>query len=199
MEASIVANGTVRSGVWLRKNLKGVIIAADGGANTCLRHRIIPDYVIGDFDSVKKRTLAAFKRSATIVHTPEQSTTDLEKALRLAETLGAKRILVFGAIGTELDHMMANVFALTARSAIVDETHDIRIIEKRFAFSGKPNDIVSVIALTAVRGLTYTGLKWPVAGLSVPAGWVGIRNRLVGRKGSVSLRSGRIALIRFSA
>ncbi|MEZ4823951.1 MAG: hypothetical protein R2942_16725 [Ignavibacteria bacterium] len=38
------------------------IIAADGGADYLKTENIIPDLIIGDLDSVKKRTLAFFQK-----------------------------------------------------------------------------------------------------------------------------------------
>ena len=196
MEASIVANDTVKSGAWLRKNLRGTIIAADGGADICRRYRIVPDYVIGDFDSVKKSTLAFLRHSTKILRMPDQDRTDLQKALQLATELGIERIFVFGAIGSELDHTFANILSLDRRCVMRDETHDIVVVEDRLAMNGKPGDLVSVIALSPVRGLTYRGLTWKVSDRSVHAGWIGVRNRLARNKARVSLRSGKVAVIR---
>jgi thiamine pyrophosphokinase len=198
VEASIIANGTVKSGAWLRRNIIGIVIAADGGANTCLRNRIVPDYVIGDFDSVKKSTLASLKRSAKVLHEPDQNKTDLQKALALARRIGAGRVFVFGAIGSELDHTLANIFTLDARCVMKDEHHEIRVVERRLDLAGKRGDLVSVIALTSVRGLSYAGLTWSVSNRSVPAGWIGIRNRFAGKKARITLTKGKIAVIRLN-
>lgn len=196
MEASIIANGTVKSGAWLRKNIVGVVIAADGGADTCRKHHIAPDYVIGDFDSVKKSTLASLKGRARIILSPDQKTTDFQKALALASSLGAKRVFVFGAIGSELDHTLANILALDTRCTMKDETHDIVLVEKRHDMSGKPGDLVSVIALAPVRGLSYSGLQWKISNRSVPAGWIGVRNRFIAKRARITLRKGKVAVIR---
>lgn len=196
MEVSIIANGTVKNGTWLRKNLVGIVIAADGGANTCLKHGITPDYVIGDFDSVKKTTLARFKKTSVIMKVPDQDRTDLQKALTLAHKLAATRISVFGAIGTEFDHTLGNILSLDTKCVLRDETHDIRIVEKRAMISGKRGDIVSVVALTSVRGLSYSGLKWQAPKRALPVGWLGVRNRLARKRARIRLTKGKVAIIR---
>lgn len=195
MEASIIANGTVKSGAWLRKNLRGTIIAADGGANTCLKHRITPDYVIGDFDSIRKSTLTRLKKTSRIIRAPDQNKTDLQKALALAHKLKAERVFVFGAIGTELDHTLGNLLSLDTHCVMRDETHDIHIVEKNLKLQGKPGELVSVIALSLVRGLSYTGLKWQAPKRILPPGWLGTRNRFTGTKASIRLTSGKVAVL----
>ncbi|MDO8480539.1 MAG: thiamine diphosphokinase [Nanoarchaeota archaeon] len=196
MIASIIANGTVNDGTWLKRHLKGVIIAADGGANTCRKQGIVPDYIVGDFDSAKPETLEFFKKKSTILQDSDQNSTDLQKALKLAAKLKATNILVFGAIGNNLDHTMSNVLSLNTKCAMLDERHEIYVVEKKIAVSGKPGDIVSIIALTDVAGMTYAGLHWPVKHLNVPAGWNGSRNRLEKKKAVITLKRGKIAVMK---
>ncbi|MCK4708359.1 MAG: thiamine pyrophosphokinase, partial [Gammaproteobacteria bacterium] len=64
------------------------IIAADGGANKCYDIDIVPDYIIGDFDSISSEALDFFEDKNThIIHAPSQSTLDFQEAIWLAETI----------------------------------------------------------------------------------------------------------------
>lgn len=195
MNASIIANGEVKNGAWLRKNISGIVIAADGGAHICRKFGITPKYIIGDFDSIQKSTLTFFEKKSIILHVPDQHTTDLQKALVLAKKLKAKRIFVFGALGKNIDHTMANILSLYENCIIRDETHEVWVVTKKASITGKPGDCVSIIALTNVTGLSYTGLKWKLSNASVPPGWIGVRNQLLGKRGGVRLKTGKLALI----
>ena len=56
------------------------------------------------------------------------------------------------------------------------------------------NTLVSVIALTKVKGLNYKGLKWIVKKLDVKQNWLGTRNKSTGPI-EISLRDGQILVI----
>jgi thiamine pyrophosphokinase len=70
-----------------------VRVAVDGGAN-CWFHFlqgsecVVPDLVVGDFDSVKQDVLSYFRsKGAEVIQTPDQDETDFTKALRQIESL----------------------------------------------------------------------------------------------------------------
>ena len=57
------------------------VIAADGGANTCLRYGVKPAAVIGDLDSIDE--YSKFQIEQDLVHfISDQDDTDFEKALK---------------------------------------------------------------------------------------------------------------------
>lgn len=197
MEISIVANGEVKNGQWLRENIRGTVIAADGGANLCKEHGVIPQFIVGDLDSVHRETLDFFKDSE-VVRLEDQNKTDLEKALAYAKEMGAGTIYVFGALGGSVDHTMANILSLSPQSIIRDESHDVHVVENELQITGDREDVVSVIALSSVSGLSYEGLKWSAPEM-VNAGWIGARNRLKSTSATIRLKKGRIAVIKSSS
>jgi len=196
MNVSIIANGEVKNGVWLKSQIQGTVIAVDGGAAVCKKYRINPSYIIGDFDSVSKKTLAFFKKSSKIICNPDQHKTDLTKAIELSKKLNADHVFVFGALGNNLDHTISNMLSLDSHCVIKDEVHDVLVSNKTIEIIGKPEDIVSVVALTNVSGLLYNGLKWKAPRTSVSAGWIGVRNRLTKRKATITLKRGKLIVIK---
>ena len=56
MKICIVLNGTLSNSEAFQHQIKQFdnVIAADGGANKCFEFGIVPDYIIGDFDSATK-------------------------------------------------------------------------------------------------------------------------------------------------
>ena len=90
MKICIVLNGTLSNSEAFQHQIKQFdnVIAADGGANKCFEFGIIPDYIIGDFDSVSSEVLDFFSNKSTqIVDAPSQSTVDFQEAIWLAESI----------------------------------------------------------------------------------------------------------------
>ncbi len=201
----ILVNGTVDS-PQLHKNIlsqSDVIICADGGANHAKRLDVIPDYVIGDMDSVEPKLLQQLQENQTtqVIIDEDQNKTDFELAIELAISLNPESIIILGAIGDNMDHTLANILSLKnipahIQASIVDANNAINLVTDEIEINGKQDEIVSVIALTEITGLTYNGLKWPMTNADVPFGWLGIRNRMLGDKASISLTSGIIAVIK---
>ena len=84
------------------------LVAADGGANMALAEGVMPDLVIGDFDSVSDATLAAIP-AARQIRVAEQATTDFEKCLLRVR---APFVLGLGFLGPRVDHTLAVFNAL---------------------------------------------------------------------------------------
>ena len=184
-----------------------VIIAADGGARHCLRLGIIPDVVIGDFDSLDDAELAALEKAGSqfIRHPARKDYTDLELALRYAQEQGAREILVLGALGARWDQSLANlllpaigIFA-AANITLVDGLQEIHLVRpgKGLEIQGSPGDTVSLIPLGGKPlGITSRGLEYPLHNESLEFGGTrGISNVLLSETASVTLREGLLLCV----
>lgn len=193
----IIASGNVNTvkPEWLEG--ADLIIAADGGANHCIRLGIKPDVVIGDLDSATEENIVKLSDSEIIKDT-NQNKTDLQLAIELALRRGATSFLILGAIGTRLDHTLANLFTLATleNAEIRDEHNDVWFVTEGITILGKPNETVSVIALEETTGLTYHGLKWDVQNETVPFGWVGTSNVMTGDEAKISIKSGKLFVMK---
>ena len=90
MKICIVLNGTLSNSDTFQQQIRQFdnIIAADGGANKCYEFGIVPEFIIGDFDSVRNEVLDYFRNQNTqIVDAPSQSTVDFQEAIWLAESV----------------------------------------------------------------------------------------------------------------
>ena len=97
---------------WIKDNNFDCMLASDSGMEFFRRTGIVPDAIIGDFDSVNADTLDFFKKKNDIEWTklnPMKDDTDTEAAIRLAIEKGAQRITLLGATGSRIDHMLANI------------------------------------------------------------------------------------------
>jgi len=159
-----------------------VAVAADGGADRLLRHEVMPEAVIGDFDSLSKAARARIPSSRQHPFA-EQLTTDFDKALR---SISAPFVLALGFAGARLDHGLAAFNTLVARA----DRRCILIGPKDIAFAAPahlaldlaPGEPLSLFPMARVSGQS-TGLEWPIDGLDfAPDGMIGTSNRVVARR-----------------
>jgi len=205
MKILIIANGTIKD-LDFHKNLvnkSDLVVCADGGLNHCENLEIVPDYLIGDFDSVEENLLQKYKdnEKTKVIFDPDQDKTDLELAIELCHTLDPVEINIIGAIGSRMDHTLGNILCLDKinkkiKAKIINENNVIELIYDVCELEGQKDDIVSIIPLNLVSGLTYSGLKWGVEDKQVDLGWLGICNKLTSNKGSVKLNSGKVLIIK---
>jgi len=180
-----------------------LVIAADGGANSCVRLGRVPDFLIGDLDSVKPKILDKLKRNkqTEIIFDPDQNKTDLELAIKILNKMKPKEVIILGVLGNRFDHTLANMITLDKinkkiKFKIIAPDHEIYFVTDKIIITGKPKEIISVVPLTKVTGLTYKGLKWGLENAEFDWGWIGVRNQLVGEKAKITLTSGKILIIK---
>ncbi len=153
------------------------VVAADGGADHCLRHGVMPRAVIGDFDSISPAVRAAID-PARLHPIPEQDSTDFDKALR---SIAAPFVLALGFVGARVDHGLAVFSALVRhadRACIVIGPRDVIFhAPAQMRLHMRMGDRVSLFPMAPVTGRS-TGLYWPIDGIAfAPAGPVGTSNR----------------------
>ncbi len=100
MHFVIFTGGTLQKGRAVENSLKNFdkIIAVDSGASHCTQLKLIPDFVVGDFDSVDKRILKNFeqKGSKILKFSQEKDATDTEIGIQTAIEHGATKVSVLG-------------------------------------------------------------------------------------------------------
>jgi thiamine pyrophosphokinase len=173
-------------------------ICADGGANRAFAAGIIPDYIVGDLDSMTDETRRAFS-SAQIVHRPSQYETDLEKTLNFAVELGVTRALLVGVTGFRLDHQLVNLnIAEKFCDRLEIETHDDHgvgqfIHEKEIIFEAPIGEQISLISFRRAEGIDTDGLKYPLHDEALE--WAvrdGLSNEVVASPVRISVKRGTL-------
>jgi len=180
-----------------------ILICADGGANLAKKLELIPNYIIGDLDSIKKSVYRYYKDlgKTEIIEDTNQDKTDLELAISLAETLNPSELKIFGAVGDRIDHTLANIYCLDKinpeiKSTIFNGKTTIELIKQDKDIIGNKKDILSVIPISDVHNLNYDGLKWNVKNLNTKSGWFGLSNKFEKNKANISFSKGKILVIR---
>ena len=107
---SIVLNGQMPDDHVLVNQIidSGFIIAVDGSANKLIDLGIIPDVIIGDFDSLQAKRI----KNVKLIETPDQNKTDFRKTLDWCIEKNILNISIFGISGKSDDHFLANYYTL---------------------------------------------------------------------------------------
>ena len=103
------------AGSFLKKSKYEKVIAVDGGLEAAKELGIIPDVIVGDFDTVRPEILSYYRKMEHIiweVHQPEKDDTDTELAIKRALAMNCSHITLLGATGGRLDHMVGNIHLL---------------------------------------------------------------------------------------
>ncbi len=147
------------------------LICADGGGNCLYKHNIIPDYLLGDFDSIDKDILDFFIAKHCIVETypKEKNYTDSEICFNKAIELSVTEITMLGFTGSRLDHMLGNLGLLNKcltrgiKGVIRDNNNKIFITNQNSIIKREVNKFFSLQAYSdIVENLTIIGAKYPL-------------------------------------
>lgn len=189
MKYLVVANGTPPSFSLFSSlvALCQIVVAVDGGLSTCHQLGIMPDIIIGDFDSVQQDLLDSY--SCKKIHALDQQKCDLEKALEYAFKHSASSVTVLGALGRRLDHTLTNICLLCRYPDKVKfETDDetCMSISSSYTLSCFPGQTISLIPLGTVTKIITQGFKWELNGADLSKNFVGISN--IAEAGNVSIK-----------
>lgn len=191
----------------LEINKYDIIIAVDKGLESLDALEIEPNYLIGDFDSINKDILEKYEKTKIqIVRlNPEKDLTDTHSAINLAIEKEAKNITIIGAIGTRLDHTIANIHTLKIaidkkiNIKIINETNEITLINHDTKIKNtKTYKYISLIPLTTtVEGVTLRGFKYPLENRTLYIGdSLGISNEQIEETAEIQLKKGILILIK---
>ena len=176
--AVIVSGGELDEELTLREigeRGTGCVIAVDRGLEFLYSHQIVPDYIVGDFDSVSREIVDYYRVQKNVpvrAHNPVKDASDTELAIRLAMTVGSKELLILGATGGRLDHLWANIqslmipFKAGIDAKIIDRQNLVRIIgggETRLKKSKAYGQFFSVFPIgNEIFGFNISGAKYPL-------------------------------------
>lgn len=155
------------------------IIAADSGADCLYDYNIMPDLLLGDFDSIDKKILDYFKKSnCTIdIYPTEKDYTDTEIAVKKALSMKPDEIILLGCTGSRVDHLLGNIGMLKTcmlngvNAYIKDENNNIRLIDASTSLNGSVGEIFSLQAYgDEIIDLTIEGAKYPLNNYNLKIG-----------------------------
>lgn len=184
------------------------IIAVDNGLKILDEAKIMPNHIVGDFDTVDNKILEIYEKDKNIeIHkfNPIKDNTDTDIAIRLAVELKSEEIVILGAIGTRIDHVLGNInvlkYAMDKGIAckIIDENNEIQLINKTTIL--KKEDMtkkyISLIPLTEkVNNLTLKGFKYNLENGELNIGLsLGISNEIIDNQAKIEFENGILIMI----
>ena len=210
METLIITGGKINKNFakkYLKSNKYDIIIAVDKGLETIDYLKLEPQYILGDFDSVNTKILEKYKTQniKIIKLNPEKDLTDTHSAIDLALEIKSTEITILGAIGTRLDHTMANIHILkqaldkNIKAKIVNEKNEIELIDKEIIIKKDDNyKYVSIIPLTTnVTGITIEGMKYIINDYTLSIGdSLGVSNEQIDKEAKISIKTGILVVIK---
>ncbi|MFW6022481.1 MAG: thiamine diphosphokinase [Halanaerobiaceae bacterium] len=146
-------------------------IAADGGALLLENIEIVPDVILGDFDSLEQVKLDFYRKQNSIIirYPVEKDETDGELALNYCLEHNLDNIKILGSQGGRIDQQWANILLLEyayqkGLNAVIREPgSELGIIGAHKQFKNFKGNILSLIPLDQiVSGITITGCKYPL-------------------------------------
>jgi thiamine pyrophosphokinase len=190
----------------LQINDGDLVIAADGGSRHCQDLGIIPGVLIGDMDSTHPDLILAWEGlGVEVIRYPEdKDQTDLELALLHAQSEGATKIVVYGAIGGRLDMTLGNLILLAHPDLntlvkLVYGNEEVRLLGEGelLTLPGEIGDKVSLISMNPEGAiLTTKGLQYALNKQELRFGFTrGISNRLMKKQATIHLEKGLLAVI----
>ena len=173
MRAIIIANGEIKNISIIEQTIRGddYIICLDGGLKHADNAGIMPNVIVGDFDSVDMALVEKYRAKGVEVHSypVRKDFTDMEIGINIAGEIGASELVLMGALGGRMDHALGNI--LNMRQAlekgisisIIDEKQHIFLLNKEQNFQYKKGTTVSLIPITEqVRGIKTANLSYPL-------------------------------------
>jgi thiamine pyrophosphokinase len=195
---------SARDNSFYRKRLTGRKgIAADGGIRFFLKNKIIPDILVGDFDSSPRLSKKYLSQMEVVEFPRRKDKTDSQLALELALSRGATDIEICGAFSLgEIDHTLGNIFLLKLAKTITRKGKPavpVRLVSpgttvyflknETATIEGRPGDYLSILPLKEGTRVSFSGLSFP----SPPKGLhigdsLSLRNQFISSRCRVTIR-----------
>lgn len=188
------------------KNKDIYVVVADGGLKFLLKNGMLPDFFVGDLDSVElegdlKDILNDIPKKIVLV---EKDDTDMALAVAKAYEKGYRNILLYGGCGgARISHTLANIQMMSFYAKkgcslqMLGDGVRLEILHNASkTLSAAMKGSISVICLSDIaEGVTIQGLKYEYTGALTSDRTLGVSNSFVGKDAMVSVENGTLLLV----
>lgn len=182
------------------------VICADGGVDTVRECGVVPNLLVGDFDSVKGELPAGVE---TIRLSTHKDDTDMMYAIKEGFRRGYASFILLGAMGGErFDHSIANISALHfiashggKGAAVSSDCKVFLMTEGKLTLTEMKGCIVSVFPHgVPYCNVSYQGLEYPLIHHNLYADEpLGVSNRILMDRAEIILHEGNALVVVQSA
>ena len=212
MNTVLICGGEINdefSLVCLKQIKPDCIIGVDKGLEFCYRNHVIPDWILGDFDSISKDVIDWYRKQQEIPirqYKPEKDDTDTRLGMELALKLGSDKIFLLGATGGRLDHYMGNLQSLLITAMeekegwILDEQNAITVRKAGKICIHKEEQFGKYVSFFSmgdeVTGLSLTGFQYPLDGYTLKnSDGIAVSNQLLDDCGIIEFETGYLMMV----
>ena len=199
MRAVIIGNGDIKDYQYIKSKINDddFIICADGGYNHAEKMGIVPDVLVGDFDSAKN-----FEKVKDRIEYPKRKDfTDGELAVSYAVDNGYEDIVLIAMTGDRFDHSIADILLLEKckngvliKMIIMKFICCKKIVVKR---KNRTNSVLVIPIKDNAVGITTDGLEYPLNDETLYFGSSrGISNIMLADKCNITIKSGMALVIK---
>ena len=177
------------------------IICADSGYDYAKSAGLVPNLLIGDFDSISSVPKFANKITLPI----EKDVTDCVAAYNEGLKLGFKSFVLLGGTGGRFEHTFANISLMANASKsninfeIVDEMHTFRsITDSSVKIPYKANQQISVFAFGNIAyGVSFNGFHYPLSDFNLDPFNCALStsNDITDEFGEIIVKSGTLVIV----
>ena len=184
-----------------------LVIALDGGLIFCADNDIMPDYIIGDFDSLPKERsglLARYKAEQVMCLPKEKDDTDMLAAIKFAMEKGISEFVIYGGLGGRLSHTIANIQCLMYLKErglngvlVGKDTQAFLLKDESITLHEASSGYISVFAYSKkAEGVTLKGLKYELEDEELTSAFpLGVSNEFVGETAKIDVRKGILLVV----
>ena len=175
-KALLISGGRQVSKELIEKYKDRFIIVADGGAKLLKKYELKADLLLGDLDSIDEETLCYVKENNIEIKKfpAKKDFTDTALCIDFLLEEDYKDLVILGALGTRLDHELANLYNLKmlyklgVSAKIVDDNNEVIYVEKgEFEFEKSDKKYFSLINAGDKMSFTTKGLYYEVEDLEI--------------------------------
>lgn len=176
-----------------------LVIAADAGIKNAQHFGIIPDYIIGDFDSLGYTPTD----KNTIIHPIEKDDTDTMLAVKSGLEKGYSNFRIFGGIGGRLDHSFANIQTAcyiaenNGNAVFYGNNENFTVIKNnQITFHKESKGNLSIFALEECEDVNIKGAFYELENGRLSVNFpLGTSNKFNNKEVTISVGNGKLLII----
>lgn len=150
---------------FLAKEPGDLLLCADAGLKKAEKYGLVPDLVVGDFDSMPQPPSSG---PPVLVLPVKKDDTDTAVCIKIGREKGYREFRIAGGMGGRFDHTLANLQCLADCASrgeqgwLVDGKNYVTVLHPgEYSFSRMEHRMLSLFAFTErVEGITLKGTEW---------------------------------------